>query len=305
MGMVHRFILAARSVVFKGMMEVDMKEKTTGVVEIKDVVPEVVTEFINYLYSDKISDDFTNLTELLMIGHRYQVWSLVEKCSEKLSKEVSVDNVARLGALAENYNASELSVKCAEFMSDNYEKMKSKEEDFVPLSLLSKAVAARIKKSVEETPLAEETKILYLANFVENQREPIAVDTNYEDGCIQTEFMVTRTVKLVGVGIYISMKEMPIELSLSCDHGDSAVNTSMSTTLSSMDWSKPLKIMFGARYNHRVKIFFEANCVRFGKARRITDEVNIEMRNGDVKVIISNPIQYNSEPQIPLLYFEE
>merc|ERR1711864_55927 len=117
--------------------------------EIKDFEPGVVKEFITYLYSDKISPDFSDLAELMRIGHQYEVSSLVDLCSSRLVQEVSLDNVAELGSLAETLDAMELSGKCAAVVAENFEHGDTKTLDSVPASLLRKSLASSRKKMSE------------------------------------------------------------------------------------------------------------------------------------------------------------
>jgi len=139
---VHRFVLASRSVVFKTMFEVDMRERATGTVDMKNCDETVVSAFINYLYSDKIPKNFTNLIDLLQLAHRYQVSSLVDQCSKRLIKEVTAGNLIKIGTLAENLKLEKLSEKCADFLVDNFEDLDPVEHDLIPSSLLRKLLVS-------------------------------------------------------------------------------------------------------------------------------------------------------------------
>lgn len=50
---VHRVILASQSAVFKKMFEVDMKEKQCSIVNIPDISPMVMSDVIDYLYTEQ------------------------------------------------------------------------------------------------------------------------------------------------------------------------------------------------------------------------------------------------------------
>jgi len=303
--MVHRFILAARSVVFRGMMEVDMKEKMTGVVEIKDADPEVVTEFTNFMYSDQISDEFTDLSELLMNGHKYQVSSLVEECSKRLVKEVSFDNVVQLGTLAENYNVSVLSQECSEFISRNLVSLDRKELNLAPPALLTKSlVALNNMFSEEESPVHAETKTLYMANFARNPSEPVIVK---ENDSIITEFRVNQEVTLAGIGVYLSGHDIPIELSLFFDYSNFMMT--LTTTIVSCDWSKPVKIMFpspvsiGNYCSYKLEMKMRKSCVRLRTEEPHSFHTSLSISMGDMVVQVAH--EDCMLVQIPVLYFED
>ena len=51
----HRFVLSARSPVFRAMLQYDMSEKTTGVIEIDDIEVEVMRECLTFMYTDAFS----------------------------------------------------------------------------------------------------------------------------------------------------------------------------------------------------------------------------------------------------------
>lgn len=139
---VHRFVLASRSVVFKTMFEVDMRERATGTVDMKNCDETVVSALINYLYSDKIPKNFTNLIDLLQLAHRYQVSSLVDQCSKRLIKEVTAGNLIKIGTLAENLKLEKLSEKCAQFLVDNFKDLDPVELDLIPSSLFRKSLGS-------------------------------------------------------------------------------------------------------------------------------------------------------------------
>merc|ERR1719369_1337763 len=115
---VHRLILSARSPVFKAMMECDMKENRNGEVELH-CSEEIASALVHYIYTGELKEEVTGeiITELLKLGHEYQINDLVEDCSDKL--EITEANVLQLGAFAEMFDAQTLLKKCAKFISEN------------------------------------------------------------------------------------------------------------------------------------------------------------------------------------------
>ena len=53
----HRLILSARSPVFKAMLQHEMNEKVTGVIEMDDVAIEVMQECLTFMYTDACSNE--------------------------------------------------------------------------------------------------------------------------------------------------------------------------------------------------------------------------------------------------------
>jgi len=301
---VHRIILAARSAVLKRMTEVDMRERNTGTIEIKDFEPGVVKEFTRYLYSDMISADFSDLAELMRIGHQYEVSSLVDMCSGRLVQEVSLYNVNELGTLAETLEANELSGKCAEVLANNFEHFDTKTLDSVPSSLLRKSLAITRRKM-----LSMDQNTHYMANFFTNHGKPESVNANR---FIFSWFSVSRETKLAGIGLYLSEGNISIGMTIDIEiyaggryqYGSQLLT--MTATVTSTDLLNPLKIIFPAPVKiasnaskaFTVKIKFGTGCVNFsGDAEK--PSVSLSMKTGELNVVKQGTVQ------IPVLYFED
>ena len=98
---VHRLIMSGRSPVFNSLLKSDMQEKTSGAVKIEDFKIDVVRAMVNYIYTARIEDTFDDIVNLMKIGHKYLINTLVEDCSKMLIKSITVSNVLELGAIAE------------------------------------------------------------------------------------------------------------------------------------------------------------------------------------------------------------
>jgi len=341
---VHQVILAARSAVLKRMTEVNMKERNTGTIVIKDFEPGVVKEFITYLYSDKISPDFSDLAELMRIGHQYEVSSLVDLCSSRLVQEVSLDNVADLGTLAETLEAMELSEKCSEVVAENFEHFDTKTLDSLPSSFLrksyalsrrkmlsdaakaaedaakataaaaatladaAKATAAAVESALAETLSSSEQAVdqntHFMANFFTNHGNPVSLKVG---SSITTQFCVNREVKLAGIGLYISKGSFSIDLTLTSVNPHNAPVLVMSTTVISTDSSKPLKIIFPAPVKITNNGYHHQVQIKFG-----TECVNFSGDNAKFPLSLAmknrelKVSRYSiSMIQIPVLYFED
>ena len=109
---VHRLILSARSPVFKAMMESDMKENRNGEVELH-CSEETVNALVHYIYTGELKEEVKGeiITELVKLGHEYQINDLVEDCADIF--EITEKNVLQLGG------AQTLLKVCAKFISEN------------------------------------------------------------------------------------------------------------------------------------------------------------------------------------------
>ena len=62
---VHKAVLASQSPVFRRMLESDMKEQKTNVIEISDVDPMVMSDLLTYLYTG-VAPNMDALTNKLL-----------------------------------------------------------------------------------------------------------------------------------------------------------------------------------------------------------------------------------------------
>ena len=116
---VHRCIMAGRSPVFNSLLKSDMVEKVRGIVKIDDFNVDVVRSMVLYIYTAKIEDTFDDIVTLMKIGVKYLMQTLVDECSKKLIKLITVSTVLELGVVAEVHSVQELMESCAQFVSEN------------------------------------------------------------------------------------------------------------------------------------------------------------------------------------------
>jgi len=237
---VHRLILVARSSVFRAMMEADMKERDIGTVEIEDFELNVVSEFVKFLYSDKISDSFPDLPALLAIGHKYQVFGLVNECSKQLAFKISLDSIVELGTLGETYQAKELLSSCVQFLDENLERFEDAKIYSLAPSLLRNLAKRRRYKNNEDT---RPSYLAYLFDPTESREIPVD-NGNYHI----IDFSVNKPVKLVGIGLYVADRgfsdRVPVKLEVSYDEPEQRL-LKMSTEVSPPSyWSDLQKILF-------------------------------------------------------------
>lgn len=105
----HKNVLCARSEVLKAMLESDMVEGRTGVVELQDTDISYIQDFVRYLYTGVIPElTFDGAKALYEIGDKYLVGSLVLRCSEYILDNLSPENACLCLALAEVHSDEKL-----------------------------------------------------------------------------------------------------------------------------------------------------------------------------------------------------
>jgi len=122
---VHRLMMSARSTVFSRLLNSDMEESSSGIVKIGDFKIDVVKAMVQYIYTAKIDDTFEDILNLMIIGDKYLIQSLVDDCGTKLSDSLSESNVLGLGAAAEVYSVQTLLDSCAQFVAENLDVLES------------------------------------------------------------------------------------------------------------------------------------------------------------------------------------
>ena len=85
---IHKFILAARSPVFRAMFESDMIESRTGRVQIVDVEPEIFRQLLQFLYTGMLDKPVSK--ELGDAAEKYQVETLTSLCRTADTTELAI-----------------------------------------------------------------------------------------------------------------------------------------------------------------------------------------------------------------------
>lgn len=121
----HKFILSARSDVFKAMFSHEnTKEGQTNQVEITDTDPDTLEQLLKYIYSDKLECDMPNLASSLMTAaDKYNIPRLKSLCEESICNNIEVSNAADILVLAHMYEAANLKVMAIDFIMNNLDKV--------------------------------------------------------------------------------------------------------------------------------------------------------------------------------------
>ena len=111
-------MLASRSDVFRAMFAHDMKENQLGVVQIEDSEPQVVKQFLAFIYTDHFDDtSFATVSRLLPLAEKYNVKRLCSLCEQSLLSNMNADNVSDIAVIGQVYNVSLLKNKAIEYIS--------------------------------------------------------------------------------------------------------------------------------------------------------------------------------------------
>ncbi|KAL2564475.1 hypothetical protein AAZV13_19G047900 [Glycine max] len=133
----HKLVLAAQSTMFETQFFNAMKKDDQEIVVI-DMEPKVFKALLHFVYRDTLLEDeelfmldssfFPSLSEsfiakLLAAGEKYGLPRLMLMCESILCKDISVDSVAYIFALADRYRATHLKSICQKFSAENFDAM--------------------------------------------------------------------------------------------------------------------------------------------------------------------------------------
>ena len=126
----HKIVLASMSDVFEAMFShTDLAEGQKDEAVIKDCSPEVLTKFLEFLYTEDLEDnEGFNSKALLILSDRYNVVSLKMRCERTMAKGLNCSNAIGLLNLATTIPTPILLEKSARFVAKNHEKLKEEKE---------------------------------------------------------------------------------------------------------------------------------------------------------------------------------
>ncbi|GFT86879.1 TD and POZ domain-containing protein 1 [Trichonephila clavipes] len=113
----HKFILSARSLVFRNMFSLDMKEKSTGCVDIDDLDDDTVQRMLLYIYTATMPDlQWNSACNLYAAADKYEILSLKSECSSFLKDNLSPDNALDLLILSDMHQDEHLKSSTEKFI---------------------------------------------------------------------------------------------------------------------------------------------------------------------------------------------
>ncbi|XP_035207539.1 TD and POZ domain-containing protein 3-like [Stegodyphus dumicola] len=106
----HKFILSARSSVFRRMLEAEMIESRNGVIEISDIDPDVVDKMLSFLYTGKLEPPLkeTIMQKLYSAADKYDIPALLKIGSSFLKSNLTVKGVCEVLHLAHLHSDKDL-----------------------------------------------------------------------------------------------------------------------------------------------------------------------------------------------------
>ena len=116
----HKLILASQSPVFKKMFEIDMKERRSGVIEVPDITPAVMSDLLAYLYTGTAPHVDTLARELLNVADKYELPRLLSICETTLVSKITTDSVLEILILAVLHETKTLKNACLFFIKCNF-----------------------------------------------------------------------------------------------------------------------------------------------------------------------------------------
>ena len=116
----HKVILASQSPVFKKMLEIDMRERSSGVIKVSDITPAVMSDLLAYIYTGTAPNVDTLARELLNVADKYELPRLLLICETTLVSKIAVRSVLEMLILAELHKSKILKKACLGFIKCNF-----------------------------------------------------------------------------------------------------------------------------------------------------------------------------------------
>jgi len=116
----HKAVLASRSAYFRALFLSEFRERSQSRLPLEDITPEQLVALLNFIYADDwMVEDQEFALEMIPIADRFSVLDLKRLCERTLICTMSVDNVARIFALADRYACNRLRSRALLFMTDS------------------------------------------------------------------------------------------------------------------------------------------------------------------------------------------
>ncbi|GFQ92096.1 TD and POZ domain-containing protein 1-like [Trichonephila clavata] len=105
----HKYILSARSPVFKAMFTNDMRERNSECVNIEDLSDDTVQSMLLYIYTATLPDlQWDSACSLYTAADKYEILSLKNECSSFLNCNLTQDNALDLLILTDMHQDEDL-----------------------------------------------------------------------------------------------------------------------------------------------------------------------------------------------------
>jgi len=117
----HKAFLAARSIVFRNMLEAEMKEANDGSVEIINHTEIVVDNFVKFFYINQVDDEVlkNHAISFLDLGEQYQMEGLKRMTELTMIAYLSTENMLRYFIAGARYQSEEIKEAAKAFIRKN------------------------------------------------------------------------------------------------------------------------------------------------------------------------------------------
>ncbi|KAJ4781568.1 BTB/POZ and MATH domain-containing protein 2 [Rhynchospora pubera] len=155
----HRFMLAARSPVFKAELYGSMKEAKSRCIKIHDMKFKVFMSLLRFIYTDDYEDSAFKchpsdilVQDLFVAADRYALEKLKVQCQQRLWMSISIDTVLTTLILAERHSSAWLKEKCLEFASksENLTQL-SVTEEYVQMMQSFPSLLVELRQKVKDS----------------------------------------------------------------------------------------------------------------------------------------------------------
>merc|ERR1719481_119879 len=168
----NKFMLTARSPVFKAMFQHDNKESQSNVVEIKDIESKVLEEILHYIHTGDAPNIKNRAKDLLAAADFYQLEQLKTSCQELLSESLDPENAIEMLYLSEKFSAQKLRIEALKFVANNSNSVnwKDLEEDHPLNQEIIDSLLTKIAEK-DEILMEKENELSVLTKKMEKQYE--------------------------------------------------------------------------------------------------------------------------------------
>jgi len=144
----HQFILAARSPVFKVMLQTNMKEKECGSIDIEDFSKDVVEKMLLFIYTGIIPKIDKQVNDLLNIAEKYQLRQMKVSIGDNLIPILNIENCIAYLALGNLYDVSALKEAAIKLIKCNIKTVMKKENWKKELEILPSSLVCEIMEAI-------------------------------------------------------------------------------------------------------------------------------------------------------------
>lgn len=120
----HKIILESRSEYFSKMLQQDMEETRTGVVNIKNIHPDAIKAVLSFIYSARADSlTYDNVFQIYEVADQYDLKELKGLCKVFMLENLCDEHICDIIKLSDIYNDEELGRVSREYFNENIKKI--------------------------------------------------------------------------------------------------------------------------------------------------------------------------------------